>query len=208
MTPRCLWSTYPQPSFPLLRNVFKHNISLVSLLGSNLVSEFNPKKGSVRTFKTLSISVMSTLFASFFMSTLPPPPSPSSSSPTSSRFTPPSTPSPSSLLSLPQNSMKEFSCNMSSNAFRASVVRVRCHLLNSSSSLNTSKPNFVAGSELSRDVMGRAVNSAASEGAFEWKNACRLSKCFVRSWPTCSSNRRCWWLKGKDECRKRGSVCN
>lgn len=149
---------------------------------------------------------MSTLLASFFMSTLPPPPSPISSSPSSVRFTPPSTPSPPSLPSLPQNSTNEFSCSMSSNTFRASVPRIRCHLLNSSSSLYTSKPSLVAGSEESRDATGRAANSAASEGEWEMKSACRLSKCFARSPSTCSSNKRRWWPRGSGECRKRGSV--
>ncbi len=142
------------------------------------------------------------------MSTLPPPPSPSPSpsSPSPSRFTPPSTPSPPSLPSLPQNSTKEFSCSMSSNAFRASVVRMRCHLSNSSSSLNTSKPSLVAGSEECRDATGRAANSAASEGEWEMKSACRLSKCLARSPSTCSSNRWRWWPRGSSECRNRGSV--
>lgn len=140
----------------------------------------------VRTFRTFSISVISTFLANFFMSTFPPPPSPSSSSPSSSRFTPPSAPSPPTFLSLPQNSTNEFSCNISLNASRASVVRVSCQLSNSCSSWNTSQPNFVAGSEDRRDETGSEVNCVASEGLLERKSSCKLSKCFVRSWLTCA----------------------
>ena len=125
-----------------------------------------------QTFKTFSISRISTFFASAFMSTFSSPsPSPISSL---SIFTLEFTPSPPIFPRRPQNSTKEFSPSISSNAIREEVIRSRCHLSYSPSTCSMRKPSLIMGGDDRIVSTGKVLKEVASVGACEWNRACKL----------------------------------